>query len=290
VTITPAFFDVAGVKIRRGRGFHETDGVPGAENVIINEKMAAQFFPGEDPIGKRLRFVRPPAPQGQPAPPPPPGPPQPWRTVVGISPTITHTQQQNPDPKAVIYIPFRQDSPGFASLMIRSRQDPAKIMTAVRTEVQAIDQDLPVFRLQTMDQLLLQQQWPFRVFGTLFATFAFIALVLSSVGLYAVMAYSVTQRTQEIGVRMALGAEARSVSWLILRRGLVQLAIGLTLGLTGAYFAGNVLARFLVQITPRDPVTLVSIAILLSVVAILACLIPARRATRVDPLIALRAE
>jgi putative ABC transport system permease protein len=287
--ISPGFFDVLGVKIRQGRGFNESDGRPGSESVVINEKMAAQFFPGEDPIGKRLRFVpRPPAP-GQTGPAPPAQPPV-WRTVVGISPTITHTQQQNPDPTSVAYIPCRQEPPVGASLMIRSRLEPGKVMTAVRTAVQDLDQDQPVFTIQTMEQRLLQQQWPFRVFGSLFAIFAFIALVLSSVGLYAVMAYSVTQRTQEIGVRMALGAEGRSVSWLILRRGLMQLAIGLTLGLTGAFFAGRLLAQVLVQITPRDPVTLVSITVILSVVAIAACLIPAYRATRVDPLIALRAE
>jgi putative ABC transport system permease protein len=288
-TIGGGFFDVLNVPIRRGRTFHELDGKPGNENIIINEKMASRYFPGEDPLGKRLRFVpRPPAP-GQPAPAPPAQPPI-WRTIVGVSATILHTQGQNPDPTAVAYIPFRQEPPGGVSLLVRSSLEPGTVMTAVRTAVQAIDQDQPVFRLQTLDQLLLQQQWPFRVFGTLFSVFAAIALLLSSVGLYAVMAYSVTQRTQEIGVRMALGAEGASVTWLILRRGLIQLAIGLTLGVCGAYFAGPVLASVLVQITGRDPMTLVAITVLLSIVAIAACVIPARRATRVDPLIALRAE
>ena len=163
-------------------------------------------------------------------------------------------------------------------------------MDAVRREVQAIDPDQPVFTIQTLDQMLAEDRWPFRVFGSLFAIFAVIALVLSSVGLYAVMAYSVTQRTQEIGVRMALGAEARQVSWLILKRGLMQLAIGLTLGLAGALALSRVLRSVLVQITPSDPVTFAAITMLLTVVSIAACLLPARRATRVDPLVALRAD
>jgi putative ABC transport system permease protein len=163
-------------------------------------------------------------------------------------------------------------------------------MAAVRREVQAIDQDQPVFTVQTLDQMLAQERWPFRVFGGLFAIFAVIALVLSSVGLYAVMAYSVTQRTQEIGVRMALGAAGREVSWLILKRGLIQLALGLTIGLGGALALSRVLQSVLFQITPTDPVTFAAITILLTIVSVAACLLPARRATRVDPLVALRAE
>ena len=138
--------------------------------------------------------------------------------------------------------------------------------------------------------MLVQQTWPYRVFGSLFAIFAVIALVMSAVGLYAVMAYSVTQRTPEIGVRMALGAEGGQVSWLILERGLIQIGVGLLLGLSGAYFLSRVLSSVLVQITPSDPVTFASITAILTIVAIAACLLPARRATRVDPLIALRAE
>ena len=129
--------------------------------------------------------------------------------------------------------------------------------------------------------------WPYRVFGSLFAIFALIALVLSAVGLYAVMAYSVTQRTPEIGVRMALGADRRRVSWLVLRRGLVQLGIGLTLGIAGAYAVTQVLTDVLV-VAPRDPMTFAAITVLLSGVAVAACLIPAHRASRIDPLAALR--
>jgi ABC-type antimicrobial peptide transport system permease subunit len=149
---------------------------------------------------------------------------------------------------------------------------------------------MPLFNIRTMDQNLQQQRWPFRVFGTMFAVFAIIALVLSAVGLYAITAYSVTQRTQEIGVRMALGAQAPQVWWLIARRALVQLAIGLVIGMPGAFGVGKLLQALLVQTSSSDPTTLISIALLLIAVAIAACYWPARRATRLDPLVALRYE
>jgi predicted permease len=283
VTVSPSFFATAGVRIRRGRGFSETDGPAGAENVVINDFLATQFFPGEDPIGRRLRFVsREAPPAGQPTPI--------WWTVVGVSPSIRHSNPQNPSQTAVVYLPYRQDPPGFATLMVRSRLEPGAVMSEVRRAVQSIDQDQPVFTIQTVAQTLARQTWPFRVFGTLFALFAVIALTLSAVGLYAVMAYSVTQRTQEIGVRMALGAGQNQVLWLVLRRGLLQIAIGVTIGLTGAMFASKALGSLLVQVTPRDPATFAGISTLLVLVAIAACVIPARRASRVDPLVALRTE
>jgi predicted permease len=283
VTISPEFFQTVGVQIRRGRGFTATDGLPGAENVIINDRIAARFFAGEDPIGRRIRFVSREAPPAGQLPPV-------WRTIVGVCPTIRHSSPQDAEPTAAVYLPHRQETPGGAALIVRSQLPPATVMGEVRKAVQSLDQDQPVFTIQTMREMLANVQWPFRVFGTVFAIFAVIALSLSAVGLYAVMAYSVTQRTQEIGVRMALGADARRVSWLILRRGLVQLALGLSIGLTGAFFISQAIGSVLVQVTPRDPATFVGISVILTLVALAACIIPARRASRVDPLIALRAE
>jgi putative ABC transport system permease protein len=280
VTVSPTFFETLGAPIVRGRGFTPNDGAPGSENVIINQRFASEFFPGEDPLGRRLRF---PAGTGQ--------PPATWLTIIGISPTIQHIPPRDTSaPRGVVYISLRQDPTGFAQVAIRSRLEPGVVMGAVRREVQAIDADQPVFTVQTMDQLLARQRWPYRVFGTLFAIFAVIALVLSSVGLYAVMAYSVTQRTSEIGVRMALGAGHGQVRWLILRRGLLQLSIGLTLGLAGALLMSKAIRPLLFQVTPTDPSTFVAIALLLTIVSLAACLIPARRATRLDPLTALRVE
>jgi predicted permease len=279
VRISPRFFEVLGVQMRRGRAFNETDGAPGAETVIVNERMASQLFPGEDPIGRRLRFVA--------AEPAPDQPPPVWRTIVGVSPSIRHSETRQVEFTAVIYVPHRQEPPAEASLLVRSRLPPSSLVDSVRRQVQAIDADQPVFTIQTLDQMMDAERWPFRVFGVMFAIFAVVALVLSSVGLYAVMAYSVTQRTSEIGLRMALGAQARQVQWMILKLGLGQLALGLTLGLAGAYFVSKVMSGMLVGITPTDPATFALITTVLSIVSIAACLVPARRATLVDPLTAL---
>jgi putative ABC transport system permease protein len=211
-------------------------------------------------------------------------------TIVGVTPSIRQRNVQDVEPDSVIYMSYRLEPPLGTAILIRSRGEPGALTSAVREAVQATDSDQPVFAVQTMEQSLAQQRWPYRVFGTMFTIFAFIALVLSSVGIYAVTAYSVTQRTQEIGVRMALGAQARQVSWLVLRQGLVQLMIGLALGTAGALLAAPVLQTLLVQIKPTDPITLGGIGFVFTVVTVCACLIPARRATRLDPLTALRIE
>jgi ABC-type antimicrobial peptide transport system permease subunit len=193
-----------------------------------------------------------------------------------------------PDP--VAYIPLRAQSAAFAMLLIRAQGDPASLTSLLREEVRAIDADLPLFGILTMDQQLAQQRWAFRVFGSMFGIFAVIALALSSVGLYAVTAYSVAQRTQEIGVRMALGAQTGQVLWLILRRAVVQMAMGLTIGIAGAFGVGKLLASVLFQTGARDPVLLTTIVALLIGISTAACIWPARRATRLDPVNALRNE
>jgi predicted permease len=286
VTISRGFFDVAGVSVVRGRGFTEADGSPGAENVVVNEQFAAEHFKNEDAIGKRIRFMQPAPQPGQ-----PPQTPAVWRTIVGIVPNVRHTNIQDADSVAAAYLPWRQETPGFATVIMRSSVAPDTLMAAVRKEVQAIDPDQPVFNLRTMERMMQNLMWPYRVFGSLFTIFAFIGLMLSAVGLYAVMAYAVTQRTQEIGVRMALGAQGNQVTWMVLKRGLFQLGLGLAIGLAGGYFAGRALpSRILVRTTATDPWVFIAITLVLSIVAIAACLVPARRAMRVDPLVALRAE
>jgi predicted permease len=279
--VSPGFFRASGIDLVRGRAFTEKDGMSGSEVLIIDERFAAEHFPGEDPIGRRVKFPPRDLAAGQ--------PPPVWRTIVGISRTVRDLPNPGGTPAgAAVYVPYRQEPPAGAALLVRSRVDPGAMMNAVRREVQLVDEDQPVFTVQTLNQMLAQATWPYRIFGTLFAIFALIALVLSAVGLYAVMAYSVTQRTTEIGVRMALGANRRQVSWLVMRSGLVQLGIGLMLGLAGAYGLSRVLTELLAEISPTDPVTFATITVLLSAVAIAACLIPAHRASRVDPLVALR--
>jgi len=282
VSISAGYFDTLGIKLQRGRSLTDADGTPGHEAAIVNQRFAAMHFGNEDPIGRRIRLTDS-TPQIQP-------PPPVDATIVGIVPTIRQRNFQDPDPDPVVYLPYRADPQRFMFLVVRGSSDPARITSLVREEMRVIEPDLPLFRIQTMDQMLAQQRWPFRVFGSMFAMFAVIALILSAVGLYAVTAYSVTQRTAEIGVRMALGAQPTQVMWLVVRRALIQLAIGIPLGVAGAFGVGRLLKILLVQTSSRDPLTIGTIAVLMIVVSLAACFWPARRATRLDPVSALRYE
>ena len=274
--VTPQYFQTVGVRVVRGRSFDDSDGAPGKPNAIVNQSFAAKYFPGSDPLGKRLRLLR----DGE----------QPWLTVVGVSPDIMQNDPSRTEPDTVLYIPFRQDPLRGAAIIARTRVPPNTLITAFRKEVRGVDEDLPVFEARTVEEILVQRRWPFRVFGTLFAVFALIGLALSAVGIYAVVAYSVSRRTQEIGVRMALGATAGSVLRLVLTLGIRQLAIGLAIGLGASFGLTRVLKAVLVQVSPTDPVTFAAISALLLAVGGLACWLPARKAAKIDPMIALRYE
>jgi putative ABC transport system permease protein len=176
------------------------------------------------------------------------------------------------------------------AMIVRTTADPASMTGAVREAARALDPDQPLFAVQPLDVVLAENRWPYRVFGSLFVIFAVIALVLSSVGIYAITSYSVSQRTAELGLRLALGAQGSQISWLILRTGLIQLGLGLALGLGAAWGVSQILKTIVAQIPAVDPVTFVGITVLLTIVMLTACLIPARRATRMDPLAALRVE
>ncbi len=287
LTVDPRYFETIGVPLIRGRGLTDEDGMTGRESAVINQRFAQLHFPNEEPLGRRIVLSI--DLQGGAA----PGngiPLSLTATIVGIAPNVRQRDFQLPDPDPVVYLPFRTDPRAFMTLLVRSQGDPNAMAPILREEVRAIDADLPLFGIMTMDRSLAQARWPFRIFGSMFALFAFIALALSAIGLYAVTAYSVTQRTQEVGVRMALGAQSSQVTWLFLRRSFVQLAIGLTLGVAGAYGVGRLFqsTQLLVQTTAGDPLIIGGIAVLLAVVAVAASVWPARRATRLDPLIALR--
>jgi putative ABC transport system permease protein len=282
LSVGPRYFDAIGVRLVRGRPFDPTDGTPGREVAIVNERLASMHFANADPIGQRIRLTddSPAALKSE------------WATIVGVAPNVRQRgAQDDPEPDPVVYVPHLQN-PGMvqAVVLVRGRSDPGQLTPLLRKEMFALDPDLPLNNVRTMDENLAQQRWFSRVFGSMFAVFAGIAIVLAAVGLFAVTAYSVTQRTQEIGVRMALGAQAKQVSWLILRRGLIHLAIGLTLGLAGAFGVGRLLGSMLFQTGPADPMTLVSITLLLVAVAISASLWPAWQASRLDPVTALRYE
>jgi predicted permease len=280
VSIGPRYFETLGIQLGRGRTFDTLDGTSGHDAAIVNQRFAVVHFPGEDPIGRRIKL----APDG----PVPAGPAPVWMTIVGTSPTVRQRFATESEPDPVVYLPLRSQSPASTAVLVRAQRDAAALTSLLREEVRAIDQDLPLFDIRTMDQQLAQQRWAFRIFGTMFAIFAVIALALSAVGLYAVTAYAVSQRTQEIGVRMALGAQAGQVQWLILRRSIVHLGLGLSIGIGGAWGVSRLLDSVLVQSGSRELVTLSSIVALLVVVSMLACYWPARRATRLDPVSALR--
>jgi predicted permease len=277
VSVSDEYFQTLGISLLRGRVFIANDGRPGNEAAIVNDRFVAQFLSGENPIGRRIRLRE-------------ENRDSPWLVIVGVAPNVRQDNPQTLEPAAVVYTPFRQTPTRTIGILMRTTVPPAGVAGPLRTAVRNIDPDQPLYNLRTQEEALAQARWPWRVFGSLFVVFAFISLVLSAVGLYAVTAYSVAQRTQEIGVRIALGARQEQVSWLILRRGLIQLGAGLAIGLVGAYFASGVLRQMLVQMTPTDPITFVGITTLVLVVTVTACLLPARRAMRVDPVVALRAE
>ncbi|HYN06293.1 MAG TPA: FtsX-like permease family protein [Vicinamibacterales bacterium] len=280
VTVGPRYFETLGLRLLRGRALDETDVRAGRDVGIVNQRLASMYFANEDPIGRRVQVISEPATDRQPA----------WITIVGVSPTVRQRHLREPDPDPVIYVPYYLTPVPDMALLIRTDGDPSALTGMLREEVRAVDPDLPLFGIATLDQRLARMRWPYRVFGSMFSVFAIIALGLSAVGLYAVTAYAVTQRTQEIGVRMALGAQARQVWWLMVRRSVMQLGIGLTVGMAGAFGVGRLLQSLLAQTGATDVVTLVSIAAVFVMVSIAACSWPARRATTVDPIHALRHE
>jgi putative ABC transport system permease protein len=283
LSVGSRYFDAIGVTLMRGRPFTNSDGTAGQQVAIVNQRLAETYFKGQDPVGRPIRLSQD-IPGGQPAQ---------WLTVVGLAPNVRQrNNNQERDPDAVAYIPHRQNTTmaRAAVVVARTRTDPAQATRLLREAMQAVDPDQALQTPRTLDEALAQNRWFLRVFTTMFAVFALMALVLSAVGLYAVTAYAVTQHTRDIGVRMVLGAQSGQVIWLFLKRSLAQLAIGLAVGLAAAVAVGRLLQSFLVQTSTHDPVTLVSIVALLTVVAIAACLGPARRATRLDPLTAIRHE
>ena len=278
LVINPDYFRTMDLHALRGRTFTDADGVAGGPAVVIvNQRFAEKSWPGDDPIGKRLRIFN-----GK--------DPEPWLTVVGVVPNILQNDVSVREPDPIIYLSYRHKPQRDMSIMARTRVPPGTLGTAFRREVQAIDEDLPLYNLRTLEERIALNYWAQEIFGTLFAIFAGIALVLASVGLYAVIAHSVSQRTQEIGVRMALGASGQNILQLVFAQGIKQLAIGLAIGLAAAFGLTRVLRSLLVQVSPTDPLTLALVALVLAAAATLGCLIPARRAMRLDPVLALRNE
>jgi len=273
--ITPDYFHALQAPLVAGRAFTDQDNNDSSKVVIVNETMARLGWPGESPIGKRITIWR-----DEKFP----------REVVGVVGDLKASLDT--DIGAQMYVPYAQDATwGSLTYAIRTTtSEPASMAPAVRNEIRSLDKSLPVYNVKTMDNVLAASVADRRTSMLLFSTFAIVAMLLSMIGIYGVTAYYVTQRTHEIGIRMALGAQLRDVLTLVLKRGVSLALIGLAVGLTGAFALTRLLASLLFGVKPVDLLTFAAVSVGVIAVAVIACYIPARRATKVDPLVALRYE
>ena len=271
--VTPGHFDTLRIPFLRGRDFTEFDRENTTPVVIINEATANLLWPGQEALGKRFSIVTTPT----------------MLQVVGVVATSI-VIRIGEDPQPVAYFPMRQQYSPFATLVVRTTGNPESVLAAVRTQVQQLDKNLALTNGLTVQQLLAQGLWPARMGAALLGLFGFLALILASIGIYGVLAYSVAQRTAEIGIRMAMGAQPAQVLRLVLSQGMRLAALGAAVGLVAAFPVARLASGLLYSVSAADPITYGGITFLLMSVALLACYIPARRATRIDPLVALRFE
>jgi putative ABC transport system permease protein len=271
--VMPGYFAAARIPTISGRDFTDFDRENTKPVVIINKAMADLVWPGQEPLGKRFTIVVDPH----------------QYEVIGVVGT-TLVGQVGEDPQPVAYLPLRQQYSPFGSIIVRTTGNPEAAMGAVRAQVNQLDRNLALTNGQTVEQLLAQGLWAARMGAALLGLFGLLALILASIGIYGVLSYSVTQRTSEIGIRMALGAQSQQVLKLVLRQGLLLAGVGVLVGVAIALPITRFAATLLYGVSVWDPVTYISITLLLMAVALLACYIPARRATRIDPLVALRFE
>ncbi len=277
--VSPDFFSTFGNAVLRGRDFSLSDDADAASVAIVNQGFAERFFPDENPIGQRFREGTSESDEE-------------WKTIVGIVPNMQMQgfNPERPDPSGY-YVPLAQRDRSFMSIAVQvAGGPPLGIARDVRAAVQAVDPDLPIYWVRDMDEVIHQATWMYGFFGSLFIIFGVAALFLASVGLYGVLAFSVSRRFQEMGLRMALGAKARDVIQLVVREGAVQLVIGLAIGTALAFAVSRVVAVAMFEVEPRDPAVFVAVAVLIVIVGIMACMVPALRAVRVDPGVALRYE
>jgi predicted permease len=275
--ITPDYFSATGVPILRGRGILPTDRDSAAHIGVINQSFAQRAFPGENPIGKRVKFGDLDS-------------PDPWITIVGVARDYRHYVLPQPMGPA-LYLPYFAEPLLTQTLAIRtSLADPLSLVPAVRRAMRDLDPDVPAYEVQTFEQVVSRSLWRQRVQGQVLGAFAALALILAAVGLYGIIAYAVAQRTRELGVRIALGATRRNVLTLVMRQSAQLVVAGACIGLAGAFVLSRVVASLLYGVQPTDPATFLGAPIVLAIVALLASWIPAWRATRVDPLVAMRVE
>jgi putative ABC transport system permease protein len=274
--ISPGYFGAMGITILKGRDFDERDARETPKVTIIDERLAREYWPGEDPIGKRIRF----------------GPPEdnePWHTIVGVVREVKH-DRLDASTRMSVYLPFAQMPIGGSSVAIRTSVRPKELIAEVRARVKELDPDLALTQVMPMTEVVARSVWQPRLYTVLFGVFAAVALILATVGIYGVMSYSVTQRTREIGLRMALGAGRKDVLKLVVGQGIVLASIGVGVGLAAAVALTRLMSTLLFGVTATDPITFAAVSVLLAGVALGACFVPARRAAKVDPMVALRYE
>jgi predicted permease len=278
-TANPEYFHAAGIPLLKGRQFYATDRDSSGRVVIVNQTLVDRFFPGEDPLGKRIAFtgevLRFTPFSGD------------WRTIVGV---VGNTQDGGLDakPRAVVFAPFAQEIAVLGGLVIRADSNVAALAASATRIVRGIAPTVPIENVLTVAQIKDQSVAPRRLNAELISLFGILAVIISAVGIAGVLAFSVSSRTNEIGIRMSLGADSGQVQWMILREGGVLLASGLVLGVTGAFFAGGVIRGLLFGVAPHDPPTFIGVAVMMAAIGIVACWIPARRAARVDPAVTMR--
>jgi putative ABC transport system permease protein len=276
--ISVDYLKTMGIPIQQGRSFDDSDNEKSIPVAIVNETMARQYWPGENPIGKRFKL----------------GDPDdnevPWVTIVGIAGDVRQMGVDEPV-KPEMYFPYQQTSE-FAyyaprDLVIRTSVDPLSLVAAVRNEIHQVDPEQPISDVRTMAAVLGEETASRRMGMILLTIFAALALLLATLGVYGVLAYFVVQHTQEIGVRMALGAQRHDILGLVLKKGMTLALLGVVIGLAAAFALTRLMAGLVYGVSPTDPVTYAGLAALLIMVAFVACYLPARRATKVDPMVAL---
>jgi len=272
-SVSAGYFHTLGVPLLKGRDFSDRDNKDSSAAAIINNDLARTYFPNEDPMGKRIKFTD----------------TESWISIVGVTGDVKQLGQDI-GVKPEIYFPYLQVPASSMSVVVRTANEPLSLTGAVKTEIQIIDKDLPIDDAKTMQQLLANSKSGRRFNLILLTGFALVALVLAMVGIYGVMSYTVAQRTHEIGIRVAVGAQSRDVFRMVIGQGMMLAMIGVACGLVGAFLLTRLMTSMLFGVEPTDPATFATIAVLLTAVALVACYIPSRRATKVDPLVALRYE
>jgi len=277
-SVSPGYFDTMEIPLLAGRDFGMGDTADAPPVLIVDERVARKYWPGEDAVGQRVAFDLT-AEEGDEL-----------ATVIAVVGEVLQNDLDDSDPNGAYYLPFAQAGSDFMRIVVRHEADPAAAAAAVRERMRSLDSEMPVFWNQTLNDSVAERLIPRRIPMLTVLSFAGVALLLTAIGVYGVLAYTVAQRTKEIGIRVALGCTGRGIYGLMFRQALIVIGIGLALGVVGALLSARFLASQLYEVQPADPLVLGIVAIIIAAVALLACLVPTRRATRVDPMVALRSE